>query len=433
MKWIFVDIGSTVVDESTVYERRLKKISDAAGVPFEIVYSKALEYYQQNKKGDLEVARFYNVSLPKWETEYEVLYPDSEQVLKRLKEKYKIGVIANQSLGTADRLAAFGILKYIDLVVASAEEGVSKPDSRIFEIALERSQCPADKTFMIGDRIDNDILPAKKSGMKTLWIRQGFGGLWKIQSDDELPNFIASDLNEAAEILEWYENSKSLLETTMNTRDLGGHLCADGKKTMNLRILRSDKQNYPSRRDINFLLKNGITTIIDVREEDVVRTSPSGFADKDGFKYMNFPIVEGGKVPESIEAVPVSYMKIAKSSSLKDIFTAMATSESGVLFNCSAGKDRTGVISAILLMLCGVSDEEIVEDYMLTKEYNKERFKMAAIHHPDVDLNIIIPRESYIKDFMRLFSEEFGSVEDYFEKIGVTEDVYKLLRRKLKE
>ena len=138
-------------------------------------------------------------------------------------------------------------------------------------------------------------------------------------------------------------------------------------------------------------------------------------------------------IPESIEAVPVSYMKIAKSPSLKDIFTAMATSESGVLFNCSAGKDRTGVISAILLMLCGVADEEIVEDYMLTKEYNKERFKMAAIHHPDVDLNIIIPRESYIKDFMRLFSEEFGSVEDYFEKIGVTEDVYKMLRRKLKE
>ena len=207
IKWLFFDIGSTLVDESTVFERRLKKISAAAGIPFEIVFSKALEYYQQNKKGDLEVARFYNVSLPKWETEYEALYPDSEQVLKRLKEKYKIGVIANQSFGTADRLAAFGILNYIDLVVASAEEGVSKPDSRIFEIALERSQCPADKTFMIGDRIDNDILPAKKIGMKTLWIRQGFGGLWKIQSDDELPNFMASDLNEAAEILEWYENS----------------------------------------------------------------------------------------------------------------------------------------------------------------------------------------------------------------------------------
>ena len=109
----------------------------------------------------------------------------------------------------------------------------------------------------------------------------------------------------------------------------------------------------------------------------------------------------------------------------------MAKAKSGVMFNCSAGKDRTGVISAILLMLCGVPEDEIVNDYMLTKEYNKERFKMAAIHHPDLDLNIIIPRESYIKDFMNLFYEEFGSVEGYFKTIGVGEDIYNELRRKL--
>ena len=430
--WLFFDVGSTLVDESKVYERRLEKIAEAAGVPFKVVSDKALEYYLQNKKGDHEVAKLYNVPLPKWESEYEFLYPDSEKVLKSLKEKYKIGVIANQDFGTADRLNEFGILKYIDLVVASAEEGVSKPDLKIFEIALERSHCSVDRAFMIGDRIDNDIIPAKKLGMNTLWIRQGFGGLWKIQSDDELPNFIADDLTEMEEILEWHEKSKSLLETTMNTRDLGGHICADGKKTLNFRFLRSDKQNYPSPRDVEFLMEKGITTIIDVREEEVVKNSPNGFAEKEGFHYMNFPIVEGGKVPESVEAVPGSYMMIAKSPSLKDIFTAMAASETGVMFNCSAGKDRTGVITAILLMLCGVPEDEIVEDYMLTKEYNRERFKMAAIHHPDLDLNIIIPRESYIKDFMRLFHEEFGSVEGYFKQIGVPEEVYESIRRKLK-
>lgn len=57
-----------------------------------------------------------------------------------------------------------GILKYIDLVVASAEEGVAKPDLRIFEIALKRSGCPAEYAVMAGDRIDNDIVPAKKMG-----------------------------------------------------------------------------------------------------------------------------------------------------------------------------------------------------------------------------------------------------------------------------
>ena len=58
------------------------------------------------------------------------------------------------------------------IVIASAEEGVSKPDRRIFEIALERSGCKPENAVMIGDRIDNDIVPAKQLGMKTIWIKQ---------------------------------------------------------------------------------------------------------------------------------------------------------------------------------------------------------------------------------------------------------------------
>jgi HAD superfamily hydrolase (TIGR01549 family) len=431
VKWLFFDVGSTLVDESNVYERRFKKIAEAASVSAEDVKAKALELYKQNKKGDLELTKQLRVSLPKWETEKEILYPDTVEVLKQLHEKYKIGVIANQVLGTADRLEAFGILKYIDLVIASAEEGVAKPDRKIFDIALERANVAPDEAFMIGDRIDNDIVPAKNIGMKTMWIRQGFGGLWKIQSDAELPNFIADNLPEVVSILDGYENSKSLLETTMNTRDLGGHLCNNGETTKYNRIIRSDKQNYPSARDIEFLTKNGITTIIDLREEKSVKSSPSAFINREGFTYFNFPIEEGSQVPESIEAVPESYMEIAASPMLKSVFTTMAEADTGVMFNCSAGKDRSGVVTAILLMLCDVQQEEIVADYMLTKEYNKERFKMAAIHHPDIDLSIIIPREKYIKDFMKMFYQEFGTVEEYFRTIGISDEIREKLRCKL--
>lgn len=164
IKWLFFDVGSTLVDESKVYERRFENIAQEAGVSVQSITDKALEFYSQNKKGDLEISKFFGVPIPKWESEYEVLYKDSEEVLKKLSQRYKIGIIANQKLGTADRLEAFGLLKYIDLVIASAEEGVEKPDKRIYEIALERSQCPADQAFMIGDRIDNDIIPAKGTG-----------------------------------------------------------------------------------------------------------------------------------------------------------------------------------------------------------------------------------------------------------------------------
>lgn len=92
-------------------------------------------------------------------------------------------------------------MKYIDLVIASAEEGVAKPDPKIFEIALERSGCKAENAVMIGDRIDNDIIPAKKLGMKTVWIKQGFPQYWNIENDNEKPDFSVSSLTELCNIL----------------------------------------------------------------------------------------------------------------------------------------------------------------------------------------------------------------------------------------
>jgi FMN phosphatase YigB (HAD superfamily) len=116
--------------------------------------------------------------------------------LKKLSRIYKIGVIANQSLGTSERLENFGVRKYIDLIIASAEEGVSKPDRRIFEIALERSCCKPENAVMIGDRIDNDIVPAKQLGMKTIWVKQGFGSLWNITDESEKADIEVNNLSD---------------------------------------------------------------------------------------------------------------------------------------------------------------------------------------------------------------------------------------------
>lgn len=154
-----------------------------------------------NKKGDLETAKQLGVPLPKWHTEDEILYPDAAQCLKTLSRKYKIGIIANQELGTKERLQQQGILQYIDLVIASAEEGVAKPDEKIFKIALQRAACKSDNAIMIGDRIDNDIIPAKKLGFHTIWIKQGFGQYWNITKEEETPDYTVCSLSELCDIL----------------------------------------------------------------------------------------------------------------------------------------------------------------------------------------------------------------------------------------
>ena len=92
------------------------------------------------------------------------------------------------------------MLKYIDIVIASAEEGVAKPDLRIFKAALSRAACKPEEAVMVGDRIDNDIIPANKIGMTTVWIRQGFGGYAELKTVEEQPDYIVNTLAEITEL-----------------------------------------------------------------------------------------------------------------------------------------------------------------------------------------------------------------------------------------
>ena len=85
IKWLFFDVGSTLVDESKVYEDRMKRIADLSGLTYEQIYKYAMSFYKENKKGDLEVARQLGVKLPKGESQYERLYTDTKDCLKKLR------------------------------------------------------------------------------------------------------------------------------------------------------------------------------------------------------------------------------------------------------------------------------------------------------------------------------------------------------------
>ena len=200
VKWLFFDIGSTLVDETKVYDDIFQKIAVAGGVSVEEVKTRAIGFYKQNKRGHREVIRLLGVDYPEWSPLYEELYPDTMECLRILKKKYKLGIIANQIPGAEKRLEEMGIRRYFDVIVSSAEEGVAKPDPRIFNIALIRAGCTPEQAVMIGDRIDNDIVPAKQMGMKTVRIRQGVGQYWNIQGDCETPDMEVNSLSELLSI-----------------------------------------------------------------------------------------------------------------------------------------------------------------------------------------------------------------------------------------
>lgn len=201
IKWIFFDVGSTLMCETAAYEHRLREIASLTGEPYDKICSLSLGFWRQGLRGEAETSKLYGIECPAWHKEDEFPYPDAAETLKRLSERYSLGVIANQPLGTEARLRACGLTEYLKIIVASAEEGVRKPDRRIFELGLERCGCPAEMTLMVGDRTDNDIRPAKALGMRTCRIRQEFYAVQEPNGEEDTPDMTVDSLTELADIL----------------------------------------------------------------------------------------------------------------------------------------------------------------------------------------------------------------------------------------
>lgn len=224
---------------------------------------------------------------------------------------------------------------------------------------------------------------------------------------------------------------KSMLSSSYNTRELGGFKTADGSITKNNVYWRSDVPSAPQADDIIKLLSSHITTIIDMRTETERAKTPDTLSELSEFEYHHFPIVEGSGVPESLEAVPLSYMTIATAENMPKVMKVIAEAEQGVLFHCTAGKDRTGVVSAIILMTCGADRESIVRDYVISREYNHKRLEAFLAAHPEVDRNIVLANEKSMNGFIDLFTERFGTVDNYFEEIGLSAEYADMIRNKM--
>ncbi|MGN0985414.1 MAG: HAD family hydrolase [Candidatus Enterenecus sp.] len=175
-EWIFFDLGSTLIDETLCLERRLRETLDGQTGPVQDGFLEEVQRsYAMNQDGYRLAARNFDLPKAPWCGECERLFPQTPQVLETLCRRYRLGVIANQGPEARARLSAWGIGGCFDVTVLSCEVGLSKPEPAIFRLALERADCAPERAWMVGDRLDNDILPAMALGMKTVWVRQGWG------------------------------------------------------------------------------------------------------------------------------------------------------------------------------------------------------------------------------------------------------------------
>lgn len=89
------------------------------------------------------------------------------------------------------------------------------------------------------------------------------------------------------------------------------------------------------------------------------------------------------------------------------------------------------MVSAILLFHVGVSDKDIVDNYVLTKEYGKERLALMHENFPEINMNIVTPCEMFMEEFLTLFREKYGDTECYFKSLGLSDEEIQSLWEKL--
>ena len=202
VKWIFFDVGSTLVDETEAYDHRVREMISGTSITFKEFDDVRIALAQQGVDGNSAAIKHFGLTKSPWHSEDEVPYSDAHSTLAALIDKgYKLGIIANQKLGTEGRLESWGLRQFFDVVAASAEIGYSKPDKEIFEKAFELAGCTAAESVMAGDRLDNDIIPAKAIGMKTIWVKNGLAQNQGAEFGEGVADYQIGSLSELLRIL----------------------------------------------------------------------------------------------------------------------------------------------------------------------------------------------------------------------------------------
>ena len=172
LKAVVFDVGETLVDE----ERWWRRLADREGLQPHVVWA-ALGVTIE--RGEEHTALWGHLGIekpPRWWSEIpyalEDLYPDALDCLERVRALgVRVGIVGNQS-ETLEAWARESALP-ADVISSSASLGVRKPDPAFFDKVVELMGCSASEVAYVGDRVDNDVLPAAAAGLVAIHVRRG--------------------------------------------------------------------------------------------------------------------------------------------------------------------------------------------------------------------------------------------------------------------
>ena len=211
-------------------------------------------------------------------------------------------------------------------------------------------------------------------------------------------------------------------ERIENFRDLAQYPCRYGKPTSGV-LYRSGSPFYGSPADFALLREIGIRSVIDLRGERITNLSPSPFRQKEGVYYIAIEVPHGENFAALETQVPGWYLSFIEDPYVsRKFFKAIVNAPKPLMFHCEAGKDRTGVFAALLLLANGVSREDVCRDYLISYDGRLVETEKRTIEEvPALQHFVFHPNSHTIETFLDLFFERYGDVESYLEAMGLTE------------
>jgi protein-tyrosine phosphatase len=234
-------------------------------------------------------------------------------------------------------------------------------------------------------------------------------------------------------------------DACFNFRDLGGYETVDGRSVRWGAVFRSGSLHRMTSADLATAGRLGIRTVIDLRS--TAERDRGSYAGASDLAFHHAPLFENDDLPFTWAEIDTpapppgeDYVAIADKGarSLAAAFHTIAEGDHPVVFHCAAGKDRTGILTALLLSSLGVPDRSIVADYQLSDLSIAPFATWAEAHAPEEAAEaaarppwLVHSSGAIMQGFLDRLRRRDGSIEDFLSGAGVARSVTQTLRRRL--
>lgn len=227
-----------------------------------------------------------------------------------------------------------------------------------------------------------------------------------------------------------------------NVRDLGTYVNAEGKKLREHQFLRGDSLDSLTNEDRKRLMNYGVKAVIDLRSSQEKEQAPCVWEGSGEVDYYSIPLLDEmnssafqSKFPGSMSELYIKLLENNKAEFAQALRIMSGYKEDCVIFNCTAGKDRTGVTAMLLLILAGVDHEVIIADYSASEANMKETFQRQK--EQMLQRGIEVPecafqsRPEQMAETLKALDSKYGTADAYINTLGLKSEEISCLKQKL--